>query len=221
MGDMLAKELFSHSINKFKIKTMSVEEKKESCLYVGADDSNNHDKNRAKIVCATFSILPEDSGDFLSIRIPKIEDFDKWLKGSKHREYRFGLLTDPEFMKMQPILPFCLPRLILDYVPNMGYFPKQIFIGIDGPLPRRQGEYLQKYLGNYFREGVSVVGFVKRKAEKARTPKRERDEMPPLIGMAHIKAKHIYNNLSDYVESARLVELGAERLKNIYRDVMR
>jgi hypothetical protein len=187
-----------------------------SILFVGADDSNNHDKFRARVYCTTFSTFQEDGESKYQNIVNTDNDFNLWFKQSRSREFRFCLLTDPEISHMQPMLPLTIPHLVLDYVPDLNPCPKKLWLSIDGPLPRSQEFFLRRYLEKYFPEGVIIRNFVKRNSQRARTPLNQRNESPTILEMAHTKARTIYGDLTKYIESPRRVELNSQKLKDTY-----
>ncbi len=162
-------------------------------LYVGADDSNNHDTRRARILATTFSFAHSDS---VYQSFPKGRDKEGlhyWLAEEPQiRNFRFALLTEQCFNAMQPILPLAVPRLILDYVPTLKETPKKVWICIDGIVPKEHKDYIREYLGHYFEE-VVVNNVIKRRSEMARQPKDKKLFCPKILKMADTCANQIYD----------------------------
>ena len=98
-------------------------------LYVGADDSNNHDTRRARILAATFSFDHKDSIYNSFSKDRDKEELCYWLSEQyKDRNFRFALLTETCFNSMQPIISLAVPKLVLDYAPTLKEIPKKIWI---------------------------------------------------------------------------------------------
>ena len=179
-------------------------------LFVGADDSNNHDKRVARVFNLTFSNFHEDAESIYQTGKTTSKDFDEWFKKSRSREFRFCFLNNPELSSIQPILPLTIPSLLLSYAPIAKQSPDSLWLAIDGPLPKQQKFFLRRSLERYFPGGVIIKNFVKRNAEMARRPLSQRYESPTILEMAHIKARHIYKNSTHYVGSPREVELNPD-----------
>jgi hypothetical protein len=170
-------------------------------LYVGADDSNNHNPRKSRIVATVFSSNHEDSiyDNFSRERDP--ESFFYWCENPLYeRSFRFALLTESCFNSMQPILPITLPRLILNYAPTLRETPQKVWICLDGILPKSHREYIRKKLKPYFSE-VVVNNVVKRRNQLARRPFSKKLYCPKILKMADTCANQIYDDFdSDKLE---------------------
>ncbi len=184
-------------------------------LYVGADDSNNHDVNQPIILATTFSLLNRDSiyRGFSRERVH--EDFFYWLGGEQQeRDFRFGLLKDPSFRAMQPLLPLAVPDLVLNYAPTLRETPKKIWVCLDGILPKSHKDYIRDRLRPYFSE-VVVNNVVKRRNSMAKRPLAKRLECPTILKMADTCANQIYGFPSREGLPERVL-LDPSRLKREY-----
>lgn len=197
-----------------EVKEASLEGK---TLYVGADDSNNHDTRRARILAATFSLDSEDSV-YRTCPRQRDESFESWLgEESKSRNFRFALLTEPCFSAMQPILPLAVPKLVLDYAPTLKETPKKVWICIDGVVPYAHKEYIRDSLGHYFDE-VVVNNVVKRRNEMAKHPRNKRLYCPRILKMADICANQIYDFFTtDHLEQR--IQVNQEALRKLYEEL--
>lgn len=184
-------------------------------LYIGADDSNNHDTRRARILTTVFSLEHEDS---LYKSFSKERDkvgLCYWLEEEhKTRAFRFALLTEACFNHMQPILPLAIPKLVLDYAPTLSEVPKKVWICIDGIVPRAHKDYIRNYLGNYFEE-VVVNNVIKRRGLMARNSRDKKLYCPRVLKMADTCANQIY----DFFTTSHLEErviVNQEALRQLY-----
>lgn len=165
-------------------------------LYVGADDSNNHNTQRSKVLAAVFSFNQDDSVFKNLPDTQEKEELDEWLAQQQNlKGFRYALLTEPYFFKMQPILPLAIPPLIRDYYNNFKEEADRVWVCIDGPLPKEHKDYVRQALGGLFEE-VIVTNNIKRRNERARSKKQERLHSPLVLKMAHICAYHIYADFS-------------------------
>jgi len=187
-------------------------------LYIGADDSNNHDSRTARVLATTFSIFHKDSIYRNFPREKNHKELFYWLGSDKQeRDFRFALLTESYFNSMQPVLPLAIPKLALNYVPTLRETPNKVWISIDGILPRAHREYIRRSLNPYFKE-IVINNVIKRRNIMARRSHDKKLFCPTVLKMADSCANHIYDYFSNSYLEERVV-LDQSRLRDIYLEL--
>lgn len=166
---------------------------RDSVLYVSLDDSNNLESTNSGIVAAAFSLEREDSiFKYFSGRLSE-EELYSWMgRVPQSRWYRFSRLDHPRLRKTQPFLTFFAKPLVNSLLSYLDPSPPNLWLCIDGILPRRHKEYLREIFLQRFKK-VVVTNVVKRRSHMAARKKDSRVYAPPLLMIANILSNQLYH----------------------------
>lgn len=139
-----------------------------SVIYIGVDDSNHAGTDmKGEIILVTFSLNSENGVPRVHPNRRRIKP-EAWLR--EGNEYRFTILTDPEFKRNNFNLVLAAPLIIKKYFeenPNLN--PSRLSCSFDGLIDKCQEKFVAGDLIHICSD-VSVRGYVKKGHRGKRMP---------------------------------------------------